>query len=141
MDVSKKSDNQVIPCAEVTFFERDDQALQTYLVLRQGILAICPDAEVLVQKSQISFRGPRPFVWVWLPSSRGGKKQPPGSLYFTFGAPCPLLSQRITAATQPYPGRFTHHVLVSGPHEVDQELLDFAALSLSFRNQKKEKKA
>lgn len=133
-----KNDALAVPGEEIAFFLTDEKALSIYLALRKELLAAHPDCQVLVQRSQISFRAPRPFVWVWLPASRGGR-QTPGSLYFTFGAPMALSSARMAVVTEPYPGRFTHHVLINCQEEVDAELLGFAALSHAFRN-KKEKK-
>ena len=31
-------------------------------------------------------------------------------------------SPRLIASSEPYPNRWTHHVLISSPEEVDQEL-------------------
>lgn len=41
-----------------------------------------------------------------------------------------LESPRI--AVEPYPGRFTHHVLVSGPGEVDDELMGWVEETAVF---------
>ena len=41
----------------------------------------------------------------------------------TFGLPCQVDLPRIAVATEPYPGRWTHHVVVSREEEVDEELI------------------
>ena len=49
----------------------------------------------------------RPAVWVTISFGLGYRKE----------------SQRIDVATEPYPGRWTHHVMVGTPDEIDEELL------------------
>ena len=43
-----------------------------------------------------------------------------------------LKSGRVLAASEPYPGRWTHHIIISSPEEIDAELLDWLAEAREF---------
>ena len=45
-------------------------------------------------------------------------------------------SDRIQCALEPYPGRWTHHMLVGSPQEIDAELLDWLSEAFWFANTK-----
>ena len=55
----------------------------------------------------------------------------------TFGLGCRKESPRIDVATQPYPGRWTHHVMVGSEEEIDEELLDWIKEAADFSAAKK----
>ena len=50
----------------------------------------------------------------------------------TFGLGHKVESPRIDVATEPYPGRWTHHVLIGGPEEVDDELMAWVRAAAEF---------
>lgn len=50
----------------------------------------------------------------------------------TFGLGYRVRSPRIDVAVEPYPGRFTHHVLVSGAGEIDDELMGWVKEAAVF---------
>lgn len=54
---------------------------------------------------------------------RRAKGWPECCLIVSFGLCCRLDSPRIVQAVEPYPNRWTHHVLVTQCAEVDAELL------------------
>ena len=41
-------------------------------------------------------------------------------------------SPRIAVATEPYPGRWTHHIVVAGPEEIDGELMGWVKEAAAF---------
>ena len=43
-------------------------------------------------------------------------------MVLTLGMPYPLESGRVAVKTEPYPGRWTTHILLSRPDELDEEL-------------------
>ena len=49
---------------------------------------------------------------------------------FTLGLPAPLDSARVAVKTEPYPGRWTHHIVLSEIAELDEEL--FAWIEESY---------
>ena len=77
---------------------------------------------VKVQKSQISFYGKHLFGAVSLPVRRK-KEWPAQCLLVTFGLGHRLECDRIAVAVEPYPNRWTHHVVVSKPEQIDAQLL------------------
>ena len=60
-------------------------------------------------------------------------------LTVTFGLGYRKESPRIDAATEPYPGRWTHHVMVGSQEEIDGELLDWIAEAAAFSADKRKK--
>ena len=54
---------------------------------------------------------------------RRSKDRPAVWMTVTFGLGYRKDSPRIDVATQPYPGRWTHHVMVGSAEEIDEELL------------------
>ena len=45
-------------------------------------------------------------------------------------------SERVAAKTEPYPGRWTLHIVVSRPEELDEELLSWIREAYDFANTK-----
>ncbi len=124
---------------ELLFFSGEAELIPVYLKLRAEILALFPDSEVRVQKSQISFRCPHPYAWVWTLGSHGRKSKESPFMFVTFAAPFPIEGPLIHTKTEPYPGRWTHHVAVSEPDEITVELLGLIQASQAFRNTSKKR--
>lgn len=119
------------------FFARDPLMLPAYRVLEDRILAeIGADVLVRVQKTQITFSDRRVFGCASIPIRRR-RDWPRHCLMVTFGLAHRLDAPRIAVATEPYPDRWTHHVLVERPDEIDDELMAWLreahAFSLSKR--------
>ena len=53
------------------------------------------------------------------------------------GLPEKLESSRAAVATEPYPGRWTHHILVTAPEEIDGELLAWLRQAYEFAESKR----
>lgn len=47
------------------------------------------------------------------------------------------LDLRIDAAVEPYPGRWTHHVLIAGTGEIDDKLMGWIKEAAAFSDQKR----
>ena len=71
-----------------------------------------------MQKTQISFYDKHLFLAVSLPH----RKRDAGILV-TIGLPVRLESSRVSAASEPYPNRWTIHIPVSEKAQIDEELL------------------
>ena len=112
---------------ELLFFDPMPQALPLYQALREHVAAACPDLRVKVSKTQISFYHRRLFAMVSLPK----RKRDPG-IVVTFGLGRRELSPRVETAVEPYPGRWTHHVPVTGEDELDGELLGWLQEAWAF---------
>lgn len=111
----------------VFFFDKAPELLPLYAALEDAILTRCPDAQVLVMKSQIAFTVARRFAF----ASLRGKR-----LIVTFGLPKRVESPRIWQAVEPYSGRWTHHVILRSPEEIDETLLGWLEEAWRFASQK-----
>ena len=63
-------------------------------------------------------------------------KLPPASFVLTLGLPAPLLSPRVAARTEAYPGRWTHHIVLSRREDLDAELFSWVCQALDFAQKK-----
>ncbi len=107
---------------ELLFFNGHPGLLPIYGLLRERLTAVYPDLTVKVSKTQISFRNKHLFAMASLPWRRV-KGWPEEYLLVSFGLDGEKCSPRIAQAVEAYPGRWTHHVAVTGPSEIDGELL------------------
>ena len=107
---------------ELLFFDKMPAMLPVYARLREQLAAAYPDLGIRVGKSQISFRNRYGFAAASLPWRRV-KGWPAEYLLVTFGLARRLDDPRIAQAVEPYPNRWTHHVLVQTSEEVDETLL------------------
>ncbi len=105
------------------FFDKNPEALPLYEALEERILSEIPDVKIKVQKTQISFANKHNFAFVSFLPARKAKERPDIYITVTFGLGYRKESPRIDAATEPYPNRWTHHMLISQVDEVDDELM------------------
>ena len=105
----------------IMFFDRKPEALPLYETFEQKVFSELDGVKVKVQKTQIAFSNRHNFAFISFLPVRKAKDRPVVYIVVTFGLGYRLESPRIDAAVEPYPGRFTHHVLVSGTGEIDGE--------------------
>ena len=117
------------------FFDGKPAELALYETLFRHMEEVFPDASVKVQKSQISFYG-RHLFGVSLPVRRK-KNWPEHCIVVTIGLSHPLESPRAAVSVEPYPGRWTNHVLVSEASQVDEELLEWLNEAWAFAESKR----
>lgn len=118
------------------YFDGRPVELSLYRRLFAAMASALPDASVKVQKSQISFYCPKLFAAASIPVRRK-KDWPRECLLVTFGLERQLPSPRIAVAVEPYPNRWTHHVVVSRPEEIDEELLAWLTQAFQFAQTKR----
>ncbi len=118
------------------FFDGKPAELALYETLFRHMEEVFPDASVKVQKSQISFYGRHLFGAVSLPVRRK-KNWPEHCIVVTIGLSHPLESPRAAVSVEPYPGRWTNHVLVSEASQVDEELLEWLKEAWAFAESKR----
>lgn len=106
------------------YFHERPMEHSLYEVLAARMEEAFPDAAVKVQKSQISFYARHLFAAASLPVRRK-KGWPARCLLVTFGLSHRVDHPRIAVAVEPYPNRWTHHVAVSAPEEIDEQLMDW----------------
>ena len=122
---------------DVLFFFGDRvDALPIYERLENAILTRIPDVKIKAAKTQITFANRRGFAFVSFNPCRRAKDRPAVWMTVTFGLGCRKESPRIDVATEPYPGRWTHHVMVGTPDEIDEELLDWILEAAAFSDTK-----
>lgn len=114
------------------FFEKAPDALPLYQTLEQKLREILPDMTLKVGKSQISFYLGHQFGCASLLAVRRKKDLPSPYLTVTFGLAYPVEHPRIAVKTEPYPNRWTHHVVIGQPEDVDEELLAWLKEAAEF---------
>ena len=92
-----------------------------YAALAQAILARCPEAEIRETRTQLGFFHGCGFAWLSQPRKRKGR--PEQYIMLSLGLRAKINSPRVTEAVEPYPGRWTHHILLASKNEIDAELL------------------
>ena len=125
-----------LPAEELIFWDAYPQLVPLYDALRQALYARFPDLSVKVGKTQISFYGRHMFAAVSAPVRRK-KGWPKEFILLTLGMPRRLSSPRVIAVTEPYPGRWTHHLLLQSAEAPDEELLDWLEEAYAFAQTKR----
>ena len=110
------------------FFDRRTRELALCQTFVRQVLDACPDTHIRVQKTQVTLENRHGFAFVSLP--RRKVKEP--TIVVTFGLSYRVSSPRIWQAVEPYPNRWTHHVLVSDESQLDDELLDWVKQAAAF---------
>lgn len=120
----------------VQFFDRHPDALPLYEKFEKCVEDFVPEVRIKVQKTQISFYNRHMFACVSF--ARVRKKRDCSDCYIvvTFGLKHRAESPRIDIATEPYPNRWTHHVLISEPDEIDDELMGWIREAADFSDRK-----
>ena len=100
----------------------------------EGAVLSCGESAMRVTKTQISWGNPYLFAMLSHPRRAADRKA--GALLATFGLNRRLDSPRIFQAVEPYPGRWTHHLVLSGPEDVDGEAAAWLAEAWAFAREK-----
>ena len=124
--------------ADILFFFNDHMdALSLYERLKTLILEQIPDVKIKVSKTQISFSNKRGFAFVSFTPCRKVNDRPDVWMTVTFGLSYRKDSPRIDVATEPYPNRWTHHVMVGSEEEIDAELMGWIRKAAEFSASKR----
>ena len=118
--------------AVVEFFRQSPEALPIYERFASRVLAEVADVEVRVQKTQVSFYNPRMFACVSFLKVRRAAERPDPYLVVTLGLGEPINSPRIDGAVEIRPGRWTLHITLGSPDEVDDELMGWVERAAAF---------
>ncbi len=115
------------------FFGAHLDALPVYQTLWRRVEEQLPQTRRKVSKTQISFYDRRMYACVsFLPVRPAALRPKTGWLTLTFGLNRRETDPRIDAASEPYPGRWTHHVLLSSPEEVDGQIVAWLREAAAF---------
>lgn len=118
------------------FFAKHPEALPLYEAFADTIERELGEVRIKVQKTQISFYNKRLFACVSFARVRKKRDCPPAYIVVTLGLGRRLASPRIEVAVEPYPGRWTHHLLVSDVADIDAELIAWVREAAAFAETK-----
>ncbi len=118
------------------FFDQYREALPLYEAFADRVTKEIENVRIKVQKSQISFYNKHLFACVSFAKIRKKKDCPAVYIVVTFGLDHKLDSPRIEVAAEPYPGRWTHHLILADEGELDGELMLWIKEAAAFSNRK-----
>jgi hypothetical protein len=118
------------------FFNGHPEALELYHAFEDLLYTLFPTVNRRVQKTQITFFNRHVFACVSFARVKRKAELPEGYMVITLGLPAPLDSDRVAVKTEPYPGRWTHHIIVSRPDELDEELISWLKEAYAFAESK-----
>ena len=118
------------------FFNEHQNALELYQIFEKLLYSTFPIVNKRVQKTQITFFSRHVFSCVSFAKVRRKAELPEGYIVITIGLPAPLESDRVAVKVEPYPGRWTHHIVISKPEELDEELVSWIKEAYAFAEAK-----
>ena len=118
------------------FFDRHQDVYPLYEGFQEKLLARFPESRIKVQKSQISYYNRHLYACVSFLKVKKKSELPDDYFVLTLGLSAPLESDRVAAKTEPYPGRWTTHFVISIPSDLDEELFDWIEQAYQFAQKK-----
>ena len=102
------------------YFEGFESSRHLFELLQERIGAVGA-VEIRVSKSQVAFRRKRAFARAWVPRKylRGSRVAP---LVLTLSLDHRDGSSRWKEIVEPKPGRFTHHLEIYSPEDIDDQV-------------------
>ena len=128
----ERQSNYEISGDELFFFNEKPAALPLYEAFAQRLFAEIDNVNVKVQKTQITFSNRHNFAFVSFLPARKAKDRPETYITVTFGLRYKKESPRIDVASEPYPNRWTHHMLIAAEEEIDDELMGWIKEATEF---------
>jgi hypothetical protein len=101
------------------YFDGNEESRRLFDCLRERIETL-GSVEMVVQQSQIAFRRNKAFAFAWMPGKYLRGRGAP--LVLTLGLRRRDLSPRWKTVVEPAPGRFTHHMEIYSPNDMDDEV-------------------
>ena len=118
------------------FFDRHQAVYPLYACFQEKLLARFPESRIKVQKSQISYYNRHLYACVSFLMVTKKAELPEDYFVLTLGLSAPLESDRVAVKTEPYPGRWTTHFVISSPADLDEELFDWIEQAYNFAQAK-----
>ncbi len=125
---------------ELLFLGAQPGMIPVYEVLAGKIFASYPDTRIKVGKSQISFLGRHLYACVSYARVKKKKELPGNWFVLTLGLNYPLESPRVAVKTEPYPGRWTTHIVICREEDLDEELFGWIDQAYQFAQNKSGRK-
>lgn len=120
----------------VCFFDQHEPVLPLYEAFAEKLAERFPDTRMRVQKTQITFSNRHVYACVSFLRVKKKSELPASFFVLTLGLPYPLESGRVAAKTEPYPGRWTTHIVISEMSDLDEELFAWVEQAYLFSEQK-----
>lgn len=95
------------------FFDQHQTLLPLYEAFAEKIAEQFPDTKMRVQKTQITFSNRHVYACISFMRVKKKAELPDSYFVLTLGLPYPLESGRVAVKTEPYPGRWTTHIVIS----------------------------
>lgn len=125
------ANNEYTHIDALQFFDKAPGTAPLYEALYDAMRERLEDFSVKVQKTQITFATKYGFAFVSLPVRRV-RELPDVCIIVTFGLEHRVDNPRIWQAVEPYPNRWTHHVVVADTSGIDEQLLDWIEQAWHF---------
>lgn len=114
------------------FFNEHLEAIPLYEAFEERLLSELEGVTIQPQKSQITLKNRRVFGAVSFLKARKAKDRPDPYITITLGLNRREPSPRIDQASEPYPGRWTHHLVIGSAKEIDDELMAWVREAYDF---------
>lgn len=101
---------------------RNPSLLPLYELAEEKILTL-PDVRIKAGKTQVGFYNRHLFAALWTRKNFLG---------LSFGLGYRLEHPRITESVEPYPNRWTHHVHIREPGDIDEQLMAWLREAYDF---------
>lgn len=118
------------------FFAGHMEAYPLYEAFESLLLEKYPQAKIKVQKSQISYYNRHLYACVSFMRVKKKSELPPIYFVLTLGMPYALDSPRAAVKTEPYPGHWTTHFIISAADDLNGELLSWIDAAYDFAQSK-----
>lgn len=118
-------------------FEKVPGAYELYEALAEKLRQRLPGMWEKVGKTQVSFYLGCQFGCASLLAVRRKAERPDPYLTVSFGLAYPLDSPRVDAKTEPYPNRWTHHLVIAEESQIDDELMAWVREAAAFAASKR----
>lgn len=118
------------------FFDRHQAVYPLYVCFQEKLLARFPESRIKVRRTQISYYNRHLYACVSFLKVKKKAELPEDYFVLTLGLSAPLESDRVAVKTEPYPGRWTTHFVISSPADLDEELFNWIEQAYNFAQAK-----
>lgn len=118
------------------FFDGHQDVFPIYESFENMLLQLYQQTKIKVQKTQITFSNKHVFACVSFMRPKKKSELPTSYFVLSLGLSYPLESERVAVKTEPYPGRWTTHIVISDISDLNQELFDWIKQAYEFAEYK-----
>lgn len=118
------------------FFDKYPLAFPIYEAFQEKLYSLYPEIHMRARKTQITFSNKRVFACVSFAQVKRKAELPDPYIVITLGLPAPIKSERAAVKTEPYPGRWTNHIVVGSSEELNEELFSWVEQAYAFSRDK-----